>query len=352
MTTEQRRSPKVVKPSPRLIHRAERRDAIAVERVRRYVESVGGEDAFRRKMEALAASHGSTYGLPKIHRGKTFKPETYFEQEVPMRQIIAYSQAHKTAKGLLLPPGGLARATVPIPKSFRNAFTLSAHSTSTFARCGINIVHTQTGLRQQLTRRTLPQTMQVMIHNWSATPVLIREGDPVRLINTAELMGSTAHATALSTAPATRAVGKLMKLHASDQVVRVNTSALNTVRVAGCEVAYVDPHNPQFKTEKFKQLHLQPGDFVVIATRENYSVPAGHVAFVHSAADDLNHTSARLVHSGSSGILALEFQALRKRTIKPGDHVAFLTAHRINSDKPAYRGRYAEQKTPAPKVKR
>jgi hypothetical protein len=191
-----------------------------------------------------------------------------------------------------------------------------------------------------------------MIHNWSATPVLIREGDPARLINSAELIGATTHATVLSTNPRTSAVGKLMNLHASDQVVRINTSALDKVNVAGREVAYVDPHSPRFKTEKFKKLRVEPGDFVVIATKENYSVPAGHVAFVHSAADDLHHTSARLVHSGSSGILALEFQALRKRTIKPGDHVAFLTAHAVNVDRPAYSGRYDGQKTPSPKVNR
>ena len=350
--SEERRSPKVVKPSLRTMRKADRRDTIEIARVQRFVKRVGGEDAFHRRMEALAASHDSSYGLPKISVGKALRPGTYFEQEVPMRQITAYSEAHKTANGLLLLAGGLARATVPIPRNFRGAFTLSAHSTSTFARCGINIVHTQAGLHQQLTSRNLPQTMEVVIHNWSATPVLIREGDPVRLMNRAELMAATASATALSTSPRTKAVGRMLKLHASNQVVRVNTSALDKVNIAGREVAYVDPHAPKFKTETFKQLHVQPGDFIVFSTKENYAVPPGHVAFVHDATDSLHHTSAKLAHSGSSGKMALEFQALRARTIKPGDHVAFLTAHAVNTNKPSYRGRYSEQKTPSPKVRR
>ncbi|MEW5955428.1 MAG: hypothetical protein AB1626_02720 [Candidatus Micrarchaeota archaeon] len=52
------------------------------------------------------------------------------------------------------------------------------------------------------------------------------------------------------------------------------------------------------------------------------------------------------------GILALEFKAFRNATIKPGDHLAYLSAHAPDQlELPLYQGRYQRQETTEPKPK-
>ncbi len=355
MVVEKFRRPRQVKPSRQLLRKAEKEDTLAIERAKEYVERIGGYAALEARHAALNAKYGGGNNPSRIPKGKIFNSGTYHEDEVPLRQLEAVSSTVRTAEGFLLLPGGFAKAIVPIPKQFRKAWTISAHSTSTFARCGVNII-SHTGDRdRQLTRRILPSTMAVMLHNWSKTPVLVRERDPVRLLNSDELMGSIAGAAALKTSPRTSAIGKLIKLHAGNEVILVNDAALHSATVDGEQIKYVDPHasnfSEQFTTARFIQLSVKPGDFVVISTRERKVVPAGHVALVHDATDHLRHTTARLLHSGSKGITALEFRAVHEGTIKPGDHVAFLTAHAVNTGKAPYAGRYHGEESAVPKGK-
>ncbi len=342
------KDPRQAKTNRRRAVKLNRLAAREAGRVRTFVESLGGEKAFRARMEALTARFGGRYGLPPLARGKTFSQNRYLETEVGMRGLTPVSNAVLANNGLLLMPGGFATATVPIPKSFRKAFRISPCSTSTFARCGVNILEDQRNLQRQLSRDQLPPTMQVRIHSWSSVPVMLREGDPCRILNTAELVSR-------ATNPRTRSIQNQVRIQAGDEIIRVNRGALPVVNISGEAVRYVDPHAPnfndQFEVEKFKKLKVKPGDFLVVLSKQRARVPVGHVAWVHAARDDLMHTSARLIHPGSRGKIALEFLATRQATLKPGHHVASFTLHPIDS-KTVYTGRYQEQETAAPKKKK
>ncbi|NYZ75234.1 hypothetical protein H0O03_03155 [Candidatus Micrarchaeota archaeon] len=346
--------PKRKKISPRAMRKLEREAMGEAEKVRQYVESRGGQDAFEREMQAVARKYGGRYGLPRVSPKKEFVAGRYFEAESPLKELTALGSAIPVPGGLLLLPEGSAKATVKIPPKFRKAFTIKPHSTSTFARLGINILHYASDYLQQLRRKQLPSKLEVVLHNWSSLPVLVREGDPCRLLNFSEILGAGAEPVA--TAPRTKQAHRMAELHAGNNLIKINLDKLPRARFGNDEIPYVDPRAKNlkqvFESHSFQKLEVKPGDFIVISTKERMRVPADNVALVHSARDDLAHTSAVLAHAGWEGILALEFKAFHKATIRPGDHLAYLTAHAPQQlELPLYRGRYQSQETAEPKPK-
>lgn len=353
----QLRPPKILKFNPRKTRKHEReamRDAAVA---RRYVESVGGEEAFQRQMEETARQLGGRYGLPRFAAKTPVGRKEYLETEVKIRAMVPVGNAYQTRDGVFLMPGGLAKAVVPIPKPFRSAFRIAPHSTSTFARAGINLGDSQSTFQRQLSRRVLPATMEVFIHNMASVPVRMRNGDPCRLLNIDEIRGKRGDPKLVKTSPRTTATDtSLVNLHVGDEVVEVNREALPFVQVGEEKIHYVDPRArnfaSQFTTRKFNALNVKRGQFVVISTREHMAIPQNHIGWVQSSRDNLMHSTAKLAHGGWEGKMALEFLVLRDHTLKPGDKVAWLSIHLVESSKGVYTGRYQRQESAAPKGKK
>ncbi|MFH0713039.1 MAG: hypothetical protein V1722_00975 [Candidatus Micrarchaeota archaeon] len=348
------RPPKILKLNPRKTRKHEREVMRDVAVARRYVERAGGEEAVQRQMEETARQFGGSYGLPRFAAKTPVDRKEYFETEVKMRGMVPVGKAYQTRDGVFLMPGGLAKAIVPIPKPFRKAFRIAPHSTSTFARAGINLGDSQSTFQRQLSRRVLPATMEVFIHNMASIPVRMRNGDPCRLLNIDEIRSKRGDPKLIKTSPRTTATEtSLVNLHVGDEVVEVNHDALPLVKIGDQHIRYIDPRArnfaSQFTTRAFNKLLIKAGQFFVISTREHMAIPINHVGWVQSSRDNLMHSTAKLAHGGWEGKMALEFLALRDHTLKPGDKVAWLTVHPTANSKGVYTGRYQRQESAAPK---
>jgi deoxycytidine triphosphate deaminase len=315
-----------------------------------YVKGVGGPEAFERQMQEVAEKHGGKYGAPNISSCKAITPGRYLEAELGMSNFKPMGPVIDLGYGSLLSPHALIEATVNIPEDFRSVLHLTPHSTSTFARCGINLTFWQNTFREQLESFPLPKTMKVIIENWSSIPILMREGDPCRLLNLPDILVSKTDP--IMTSPRSKESHGMLHLHAGKDWLIPDMEVLPRVKMHGIEIPYIDPRAGNIKQifvpTKYDRLKFDLGAFFVLSTKEKFSIPEGCVALVHTARDDLTHTSAILAHGGWEGVLALEFKALRESSIRPGDHVAYFTTH-LTGEARKYSGRYQNQDAITPK---
>lgn len=289
--------------------------------------------------------------FPVIPRKKQIYGAPFLKNDCPLIDIRPLSNTEPLSDGILLHPGGIALGLVTIPKAMQNAFLLNVHARSTHARYGIDVALDQTQYRCLLGLHPLPNKLVVTISNWGIYPFLFRKNDTIALSTATTAM--TYAGTLPDTAPHTRAYGQLLDLHAGNTHLEIVREKLPIFRAkTGKIIRVVDPHTENqskfTRVHKFKKIVARIGDFLVITTKENIKIPAGHIGIVHAAKEGLMHTSATLVYPGWEGFLTLEFKAFRNMIIRPGMLVARLSTHYPPNSLPPYKGRYQNQKTPKP----
>lgn len=316
-----------------------------IKEAREAVEKFGGP-------EAVVAARKKT--SLKVHPEKRVQSMKYHETEVLLEKIEPMGNSIETKKGTLLMPDGFVRAFIKVPKEFRNIALLSSHVTSTYARQGVNITFSQQVWKKLLETKKIPEYVEIRVSNSGNTPIMLRKGDPCRIMNAPELIGKEID---IRTSPRTKKFGMTLDLHAGNKTLVLKKEALQTIKIHGKEVKYLDPRLPgikdMFEAKSFISKKLEPGDFIVIQAKEKISIPKEGLGIVRSARDELSHATATLLHPGWEGSLALEFKVIRPMRITRGQHIGFITMHGpVVSPEKIYKGRYQKQETIVPKGKK
>jgi deoxycytidine triphosphate deaminase len=249
--------------------------------------------------------------------------------------------------GYLLFPQSFMRAEIllkDIPPELRKSPLMQVCSSSTFARHGVEIGRSMSEFQRSFEKGVVPKIIELGLVNFNRFPVLVREGDPVRVMSDLHAFAGTRGSVN-------------SKLRLGNEVLELNARKMPVVRVGGKHVSYLDPRlkgkdSPFAPRGIGRGLDVKIGDFIVVLSRDEVSVPKDRFGHLSIARDGLHHLSAKFLHSGFRGKVALEFMVHDNFTLKPGDVVANLHLIRPHGavELKQYKGKYQEQKTAKPKA--
>lgn len=267
-------------------------------------------------------------------------------RDCPIEEFLSLHGAVAYREHAIIQPEGWITASVRIPEELRNEFLVHAHTRSTFARIGIQVVLDQTEVNRLLVSDPLPEKIRVTIENWGEYPVLFRKGDTIVLTNI--FLTDTLPPVPITSEPESIMENNVFHLHAGDKYLTVSRWRVPRLYIAERRVRVIDPHMPHLdhimKTRRFETLDMHPDEFFVIEAHETIRIPKNEVAILHRAHDAIHHTSAVLVYPDWTGKLILEFKAIQKITLYPGMLIAFLSVYRPTNPLPDYSGKYQNQK--------
>jgi deoxycytidine triphosphate deaminase len=270
----------------------------------------------------------------------------HIEVDAPISRIYGEGFV-KHRGGYLLFPHSLLRAEIllkDIPPELRKSPLMQVSSSSTFARHGVEIGRSQTEFYHSVTKWVVSHKLGVGLVNFNRFPVLVREGDPVRVMNDLHAFAGTR--------------GSInSKLRLGNEVLELDTRKMPVARVGGRRVPYLDPRlkgkdSPFVPRDIGKGLDVRIGDFIVVLSQDEVNVPKDRFGDLSIARDGLHHLSTKFIHSGFKGKIALEFMAHDNFKLKPGDIIAnlhLIKPHEMITLK-QYKGKYQEQKTAKPKA--
>ncbi len=277
--------------------------------------------------------------MPREH-----KIPVHMEVDAPIFKIRSEGlKKHKN--GFLLPPGGIAYAEIrikDIPVELRKSPFMGVASTSTFARHGIEIMRSHADFQRALSNGVSSRIIAI-IHNVGRRHALVREGDPVRIMHTLHAFaakGESSH----------------QPLHLGNEVLVLDEGKLPTFSDGKIKRPYLDPRlkgkkSPFVSKPVGKGLKVKPGDFIVVSAEELLEIPRDMFGHVFVGHDALSHLSAKFIHSGFKGRIALEFLVTKPALLRKGAVVARLGLVQPNGavELKQYTGRYQGQKSALPR---
>ncbi len=233
------------------------------------------------------------------------------------------------AKTVLIRPNGKATGQILVPAELQDNL-VDPCTRSRWARCGLHVGP------HGSTRANAQGVISVSLYNWSPEyGLIIEEGDAIALVPDQWLKNLP--------------VAKKIPLLAGTTLLRMKKELLPQIDGLPYFNPYkMDKHDYMEEVE-YGALELKEYDFVVVQAAEHEPVPDRYTGIITSAVGRLLHNSARYVHGGSSGHLALEYKVFEPTMLKPGKPIAKLAIYKTPG-LPPYTGALGRQNSLIPAI--